>query len=117
MHSKIRHKVLLGFQFGVPQGSVLGPLLFNIDMINLFNECKDYNVASYADDTTLYSCALEVQTSALNFSVGLKKTNEQNQKTGYFFFIIIFLSFYKKVNNYGLLSFYELKVSPFVCFV
>ena len=64
-------KVLLGSQFGVPQGSALGPLLFNIDMINLFYECEDSNVASYADDTTPYSCAtdipslpLEVQASA-----------------------------------------------------
>ena len=64
-------KVLLGSQFGVPQGSVLGPLLLNIDMINLFYECEDSNVASYADDTTPYSCAtdipilsLEVQASA-----------------------------------------------------
>ena len=96
MHSKIRHKVLLGSQFGEPQGSVLGPLLFNIDMINLFNECKDSNVASYADDTTLYSCALEVQTSALNFSVGLKKNNEQNQKFVIYFFYDHFSKFLEK---------------------
>ena len=64
-------KVVLGSQFGVPHGSVLGPLLFNIDIINLFYECEDSNTASYADDTTPYSCAtdipslpLEVQASA-----------------------------------------------------
>ena len=64
-------KVLRRSQFGVLQGFALGPLLFNNDMINLFYECKDSNVASYADDTTPYSCAtaipslpLEVQASA-----------------------------------------------------
>ena len=64
-------KVLLGSQFAVSQGSVLGPLLFNIDMIHLFYKCEDSNVASYADDTTpnLYatdipSLPLEVQASA-----------------------------------------------------
>ena len=53
-------KVLLRSEFGVPHDSVLGPLLFNIDIINLFYECKDPNVASYADDTTPYSCATDL---------------------------------------------------------
>ena len=47
---------------GVPQGSILGPLLFNIDLIDLFNECEESNIACYADDTTPYSCARETQT-------------------------------------------------------
>ena len=58
-------------EFGVPQGSILGPILFNINMIDLFYECEGSSVASYADDTTPYSCAtdipslpLEVQASA-----------------------------------------------------
>ena len=47
-------------KFGVTQGSVLGPLLFNIGMIDLFYECADSNVVSYADDTTPYSCATDI---------------------------------------------------------
>ena len=45
----------------VPQGSILGPLLFNIDLIELFYECEESNIASYADDTTLYSRASDTQ--------------------------------------------------------
>ena len=47
-------------KYGVPQGSVLGPLLFNIDLIDLFLECEDDNISSYADDTTPYSCAQDI---------------------------------------------------------
>ena len=47
-------------KYGVPQGSVLGPLLFNIDLIDLFLECKDDNISSYADDTTPYSCLQDI---------------------------------------------------------
>ena len=49
-------------EHGVPQGSILGPLLFNIDLIDLFYECEESNIASYADDTTPYSCAKDTQT-------------------------------------------------------
>ena len=40
--------------FGIPQGSVLGPLLFNIGLCDMFHFCKDVDFASYADDNTLY---------------------------------------------------------------
>ena len=38
--------------FGVPQGSRLGPLLFNIFICDLHIMMDDINIASYADDTT-----------------------------------------------------------------
>ena len=41
--------------FGVPQGSILGPLLFNIILADLFFTLNNTEIANYADDTTPYA--------------------------------------------------------------
>ena len=41
--------------YGVLQGSILGPLLFNIHLWDLFCFLENTDIASYADDNTLHS--------------------------------------------------------------
>ena len=41
-------------KYGVPQGSILGPLLFNLFMNDIFYFIDKSKLANYADDTSTY---------------------------------------------------------------
>ena len=48
-------------EYGATQGSGLDPLLFNIDLTDLFYECEDSNIAKYAGDRTPYVCGENIR--------------------------------------------------------
>ena len=58
---------------GVTQGSIFGPLLFNIYICHLFFEIRDLDIPSYADDNTPYTFSSELD-------VTLKKIEEAIQQ-------------------------------------
>ena len=50
----------------VPQGSILGPLLFNIFICDMFYFLEDYDIANYADDSTPHNADKNVESVVNN---------------------------------------------------
>ena len=63
----------LDIVYGEPQGSILGPLLFNIDLCDLFFENYNSDSANFADDTILMNVVIHLTKSLIILKQPQKK--------------------------------------------
>ena len=111
-----RYSSWIEILFGVPEGSILGPLLFNIFICDMFYFLEDFDIANYANDSTPYCAGKSAefvvnnlkQSSSILFewlSNNYMKVN--TGKSHYYFHVILELSlrltivtFNRKMNKY-----------------
>ena len=88
---------------GIPQGSIVGPILFNVFINDLLLFINETDICSFADDTTLYACGKELDTISFKLEIETKramkwlKDNEMVANPSKF--QLMFLSKYKNIEK------------------
>ena len=68
--------VCLDIIYGVPQGPILSPLLFNIELCDLFFKDYSSDFANFADDTNPYACGPTLNEVMNNLEITTEKMFE-----------------------------------------
>ena len=67
----------MNIQSGVPQGSVLGPLLFNIFINDIFYAIEASEICNFADDNTIYALSHSVEAMIAKLEIDIYNTLKQ----------------------------------------